>query len=133
MRCLFATIVLLQGPALLAQSGNPVASAGTSAEWNSNTNSGENANDTQSQVFQLSINYGTGSLTLEVNGDRSLNKVASPTAYEDGQPVSGTYSNGSVKQLRTVASTLLPFRGSILHPRHRLGGLGYRCLWQSTQ
>ena len=111
MRCLFAIILLLQGPALVAQSSNPSASAGTSAEWNSNANTSDNANDTLSQVFQLSINYGTGSLTLEANGDRSLTKVASPTAYEDGQPVSGTYSNGSVKQLRTVASTLLPFRG----------------------
>jgi hypothetical protein len=51
-----------------------------------------------------------GSLTLQANGDRTMTKTASATAYEDGQPLSVTYANGSEKQLRTVASKLLPFR-----------------------
>jgi hypothetical protein len=104
-------ILLVQASGVAAQSAHPATGTGASLEWGSNQAPTENSNENQTQVFQLSINYGMGSLTLEANGTRTLNKAASPSAYEDGQPVSGTYANGSVKQLRTVASTLLPFRG----------------------
>lgn len=111
MRRLSLILVLLPGPGLMAQATSTPAPAAqaASAEWNSNP--AEGSSDNQTQVFQLSINYGSGTLNLEANGDRTLSKVPSPSAYEDGQAVTGTYSNGSVKQLRTVASTLLPFRG----------------------
>lgn len=106
-------ILLFQASGALAQMANPASSTGASVEWGSAPapTQAEAAAESQTQVFQLSINYGTGSLTLEANGLRTLPKVASPTAYEDGLPVSGTYSNGSVKQLRTIASMLLPYRG----------------------
>ncbi|MDQ3233085.1 MAG: hypothetical protein M3Q07_14810, partial [Pseudobdellovibrionaceae bacterium] len=111
MRSLCIGILLVPASGVAAQSAHPATGTGASLEWGSNQAPNENTSDNQTQVFQLSINYGTGSLTLEANGNRTLTKAASPNAYEDGQPVSGTYANGSVKQLRTVASMLLPFRG----------------------
>ncbi len=111
MRLLLCLILLVPAPSLRAQTAAVPANGNTAAEWNSNSSTAEGSTENQTQVFQLSINYGTGSLNLEANGDRTLTKLPSTTAYEDGEAVSGTYSNGSVKQLRTVASTLIPFRG----------------------
>ncbi len=111
MRSLCIGILLVQASGVAAQTAVPGSGTGATVEWGSKDGPADNTGDAQTQVFQLSINYGMGSLTLEANGDRTLTKAASPTAYEDGLPVSGTYANGSVKQLRTVASMLLPFRG----------------------
>ncbi len=111
MRSLCIGILLFQASGVAAQTAVPGSGTGATVEWGSKDAPADNTGDAQTQVFQLSINYGMGSLTLEANGDRTLTKAASPTAYEDGLPVSGTYANGSVKQLRTVASMLLPFRG----------------------
>ncbi len=111
MRSLCIGILLVQASGVAAQTAVPGSGTGATVEWGSKDAPADNTGDAQTQVFQLSINYGMGSLTLEANGDRTLTKAASPTAYEDGLPVSGTYANGSVKQLRTVASMLLPFRG----------------------
>jgi hypothetical protein len=104
-------ILLIPASGVAAQTAVPGSAPGATVEWGSKETPGDSTGDLQTQVFQLSINYGMGSLTLEANGNRTLTKAASPTAYEDGQPVSGTYANGSVKQLRTVASTLIPYRG----------------------
>ncbi len=111
MRSLCIGILLFQASGVAAQTAVPGSGTGATVEWGSKDAPADNTGDAQTQVFQLSINYGMGSLTLEANGDRTLTKAASPTAYEDGLPVSGTYANGSVKQRRTVASMLLPFRG----------------------
>jgi hypothetical protein len=111
LRSLCIGILLFHASGAAAQSAAPGSGTSATVEWGSKETPADTTGENQTQVFQLSINYGMGSLTLEANGDRTLTKAASPTAYEDGQPVSGTYANGSVKQLRTVASTLLPFRG----------------------
>jgi hypothetical protein len=111
LRSLCIGILVFSASGVAAQTAVPGSGTGASVEWGSKDTPADNTGDNQTQVFQLSINYGMGSLTLEANGDRTLTKAASPTAYEDGLPVSGTYANGSVKQLRTVASVLLPFRG----------------------
>ncbi|WP_141735737.1 hypothetical protein [Oligoflexus tunisiensis] len=111
MRSLCIGILLVPASGMSAPAASPATSAGASVEWGSKETPAETSGESQTQVFQLSINYGMGSLTLEANGERTLPKAASPVTYEDGQPVSGTYANGSVKQLRTVASMLLPFRG----------------------
>lgn len=98
-----------------AEASAPLGPA--SAEWqgsvNTSSNGIESSPEFEGQIFQLSVDYGHGALSLEANGDAALSKAPS-SAYEDGLPVSGTYREGSVQQLRTVASALIPFRGRAL-------------------
>lgn len=102
-------VLLIAGPSL-AQAQNQVPSAPSTSYSTTSYSSIDDSPDVGQSNFQLTINYGTGSLTLETNGKRNLTRPANTEAYEDGQPVSGTYAEGSVKQLRTIASAILPLR-----------------------
>ncbi|MFW7379595.1 MAG: hypothetical protein ACOH5I_12350 [Oligoflexus sp.] len=56
--------------------------------------------------FHISVLYGTGQLSLEVDGNRSLSQEPPFGVYEDQQPVTGSYQSGSTRFQRTTFSYL---------------------------
>ena len=57
--------------------------------------------------FQFGVQYSRPTLTLEIAGSRNLAKSPDLDAYEDQQPITGTYKGGSALSIKTVASVFL--------------------------
>lgn len=56
--------------------------------------------------FHISLQYGTGSLDLEVDGQRTLEQEPTSGIYEDNAPVNGSYTGGRLFYNRTSLSYL---------------------------
>ncbi len=56
--------------------------------------------------FHISLQYGTGSLDLEIDGQRALEQEPASGIYEDNAPVNGSYTGGRLFYNRSSLSYL---------------------------
>ena len=80
------------------------------------------------ESYQFQIAYKVGNLSAEIAGDRALEETPQAAVYEDNQPVTGTFSGGSVSQIRSSLSSI----SSTLEKARQFWGLGVDNLTAGT-